>query len=234
VTDTELLEVSEVSENVVVPNTDIIGQSRNMEVALQHKAWMKSRENSCLQFPVHLTLHPELERIFGPGATRFALEYEGWDGGQTLEESAGGAQAVEEGEGVEVRECQGDSSSPKGKRSRMARRGKTEGGLSPSLVTEQSVDGSDSEDMETENLELGSSFITSGSEGDEESETKKLKLDDSDLESGLSEIDVVNIEKVAEIDSVTEVTRNEDNSESSGDAGFLPSEKSSSGEDDYE
>ena len=116
----------------------------------------------------------------------------------------------------------------------MARRGKSEGGLSPSLVTEQSVDGSDSEDMETENLELGSSFITSGSEGDEESETKKLRLDDSDLESGLSEIDVVNIEKVAEIDSVTEVTRKEGNNESSGDTGPQPPEKSSLGEDDQE
>ena len=120
-------------------------------------------------------------------------------------------------------------------RSRVVRRGKCEGGLSPSLVTEQSVDGSDSDrDMETEILELWSSFITSGSEGDEECETKKLRLDDSDLESGLSEIDVVNIEKVAEIDSVTEVTRKEDNSEYSGVAGSLPPEMSSLGEDDYE
>ena len=193
---------------------------------------MQLREKSRYQFPVNITLHPELERIFGPGATRLALEYEGWDGGQTLEERAGGAQTVE-GDGVE---CLGDSSSPKGKRSRVVRRGKSEGGLSPSLVTEQSpVDGSDSDrDMETENLDLGSSFITSGSEGDEESETKKLRLDDSDLESGLSEIDVVNIEKVAEIDSVTEVTRKEGNSESSGVAGSLPQEKSSLGEENYE
>ena len=54
------------------------------------------------------------------------------------------------------------------------------------------------------------------------------------MESGLSEIDVVNIEKVAEIDSVTEVTRKEGNSESSGVAGSLPQEKSSLGEEDYE
>ena len=232
-TDAELLDVTEVSENVVVPNTDIIGQFRNMEVALQHREWMESRERSRLQFPVNINLHPELERIFGPGATRLALEYEGWDGGQTPEDRDGEVQAVE-GEGAEVRECLGDSSTPKGKRPRVEKRGKSEGGLSSILVTEQSVNGSDSEDMETENLELGSSFVTSGYEGDDESETKKLRLDDSDLGSGLSEVDVVNFEEVSEIESGTEVTRKEGNNESSGDTGPQPPEKSSLGEDDQE
>ena len=161
------------------------------------------------------------------------MEYEGWDGGQTPEDRDGEVQAVE-GEGAEVRDCLGDSSTPKGKRPRVVRRGKSEGSLSSILVTEQSVNGSDSEDMETENLELGSSFITSGSEGDDESETKKLRLDDSDLGSGLSEVDVVNFEEVSEIESGTEVTRKEGNIESSGDTGPQPPEKSSLGEDDQE
>ena len=44
----------------------------------------------------------------------------------------------------------------------------------------------------------------------------------------------MNFEEVAEIESLTEVTRKEGNSESSGDTGPLPPEKSSSGEDDVE
>ena len=116
----------------------------------------------------------------------------------------------------------------------MVRRGKSEGGLSSILVTEQSVNGSDSEDMETENLEWGSSFVTSESEGDDESETKKLRLDDSDLGSGLSEVEFVNCEEVSEIESGTEVTRKEGNNESSGDTGPQPPQKSSLGEDDQE
>jgi hypothetical protein len=59
-------------------------------------------------------------------------------------------------------------------------------------------------------------------------------LNDSDLGSGLSEVEFVSIEEVAEIESLTKVTRKEGNSESSGDTGLQPPEESSLEEDDVE
>ena len=49
--------------------------SRSRLVAIQHKEWLDER--TILGENLNLTLNPELERIFGPGATRLALQYQG-------------------------------------------------------------------------------------------------------------------------------------------------------------
>ena len=75
--DAELLEAVEGGELQVLVHP----QLRSMGVAVQHNAWLQSREKKPPEeFPLTVTVHPELQRILGIGATRLAIEYEGWGG----------------------------------------------------------------------------------------------------------------------------------------------------------
>ena len=56
-------------------------QLRSMGVAVQHNEWLQSREKKPPEeFPLTVTVHPELQRILGIGATRLVIEYKGWGG----------------------------------------------------------------------------------------------------------------------------------------------------------
>ena len=91
------------------------------------------------------------------------------------------------------------------------------------------TDGSDDEECEVNDMALGSSFITSGSDSSgEDNETKKPRLDQS-----MTESEGVEGQEVMENVSIAEVTRKED-IVSSGVAVSLPQEGSSEGEGDKE
>ena len=127
-------------------------------------AQLESRQRPVEQmFPIHITVDPELESIFGPGPTRLALEYEGWDGGP------------EAGYGVAaVVELEGDiASTPLSQRSRGLKRGK---------VVAETESASSSHDPDIERIGDDASEIidVEGSEGDtsdEGKDTKKPRLD---------------------------------------------------------
>ena len=74
-------ESTENSDNIGqgLDTTDTVkeGGSRALQIALQHKAWMEARAAGEVGEQVTITLHPELERIFGIWATRLALKIQG-------------------------------------------------------------------------------------------------------------------------------------------------------------
>ena len=74
-------ESTENSDNIGqgLDTTDTVkeGGSRALQKALQHKAWMEARAAGEVGEQVTITLHPELERIFGIGATRLAMKFQG-------------------------------------------------------------------------------------------------------------------------------------------------------------
>ena len=121
-----------------------------------------------------------------------------------------------------------------GQRPRGIKRGKGDGGVaSASDKMELDNVGSDNEDSDVDNMALGSSCITSGTESDEEeNDNKKLRLDDS-KEASNNSLDLVESDRqdVTDIPSVAGVTRKEDKGMSSGVAGAITSEKSSEGEE---
>ena len=230
--DAELLEAVEGGELQVLVHP----QLRSMGVAVQHNAWLQSREKKPPEeFPLTVTVHPELQRILGIGATRLAIEYEGWDGNHSGVDDDWGFEDV----------VQDDlTSSPMGQRPRGIKRGKADGGVA-SASDEMEVDnvGSDNEDSDADNMALGSSCITSGTESDEEeNDNKKPRLDDSKEASNQSldlvesdRQDVTDIPSVAGVTrTVLRATRKEDKGRSSGVAGAITSEKSSKGEEGQE
>ena len=128
-----------------------------------------------------------------------------------------------------------------GQRPRGIKRGKGDGGVaSASDKMELDNVGSDNEDSHADNMALGSSCITSGTESDEEeNDNKKPRLEDSKEASNHS-LDLVESDRqdVTDIPSVAGVTRTvlrairkEDKGMSSGVAGAITSEKSSKGEE---
>ena len=187
---------------------------RSLDVALQHKAWLESRQRPVEQmFPIHITVDPELESIFGPGATRLALEYEGWDGSPA---GHGVADVV---------------STPLSQRSRGLKRGKGVG-EAETVGSSHDPDIDKIEDDESEIIDVEGS---EGDTSDEGKETKKPRLDvskDSDESEDLEHEDILSqCQGVTDNVSGAEVTRKED-MVSSGDSDILPLEKSSKGEED--
>ena len=81
--DLELLEAVGVTEDSL---EESLPNPRSLMVALQQKVWLESGagENSLGVNPIQITVDPELERDFGPGATRLAIEYEGWEGNESV------------------------------------------------------------------------------------------------------------------------------------------------------
>jgi hypothetical protein len=171
-----------------------------------------------------VTVHPELERIFGIGAPRLAIEYEGWGGDQSGMEDVWNFEDVQE----DV-----FTSSPKGQRG--IKRGKGVGGVTSDNIDNMETDGSDNEDSEAVNMALGSSCITSGSDSENgENDNKKPRLDDANEASNHSLGVGSDRQEVIDIASVAGVTRKEDEVMSSGVAGAITLEKSSNGEEGQE
>ena len=220
--DLELLQAVVPAQVNLVQGKDQEIHPRSLDVAQQHREWLESRKRPVEQmFPIHITVDPELESIFGPGATRLALEYEGWDGGPEAAAAAGVA-AVVEHEGDIV-------STPLSQRSRGLKRGKVVG---------ETESASSSHDPDIERIGDDASEIidVEGSEGDtsdEGKDTKKPRLDVSKESDEDLELEVILSQSQGDTDNVpvTEVTREED-MVSSGDSDFLPPEKSSKGEED--
>ena len=159
-----------------------------------------------------------MKMIFEPGATRLALEYEGWHG-----------KPVDHGEHIDEGRVGDVMSIPKGQRLRVRKRGKSEGEVISecSSSLEKVAVGSDDDESDDENMALGSSCITSGSEGDEEgNETKKAKLDSDEEWDKSDDMDqdgfVFGDQEVSDVAPVTEDTRKEGNAMSSGVAGAFP------------
>ena len=180
--------------------------------AIQHVSWLEARAAARqLGEPMTIAVHPDLENIFGLGATRLAIEYQ--EGGPSAHSlsvwgevgllgEVGEVGEVEDGQEDQVGTGQvGDSevdersdqsqsetfiaSTPKRRRSRgrVRRRGrKSNGSVSPPIRVSGAARESDSgSDVEMDCLALGSSFINSGSDS-VGSENKKLRLDEEFIE----------------------------------------------------
>ena len=198
--DQELLQLVEPVEVDLVLGCDQVIHPKSLDVALQHRAWLASRQRPENLFPINITVDAELENIFGAGATRLALEYEGWDGGHV---------------GTKDQEHAFDlTSTPLGQRTRRRKRGNGVGGtISDSSHGLADIEEIDDAECKGEERAFVSSIISSGSEGDTSDEGKVTKKPRLNYKKGAEEIS-----------SDSEVTRKED-SESSGDSENLPLKK---------
>ena len=221
-TDSELLKATEgmkqglgMSSTVSVEPVHAAGD-RALVVAMQHKSWLEERTAAESRGEVlTIFLNPELERIFGPGATRLAFEHQvSGQSTQSVVEAEEGSVSQDEddealswssqvnlAESVDISD-QTDrleslvSSTPKIQIKRGRKRVKSEGRVSTGsksppvrrLMSESDLDPGDVVDL----MALGSSFITSDSEASDSrgNENKKIRLEDEvhstgGLEGGL-------------------------------------------------
>ena len=222
-TDAELLQAADISEkgfgNVsgVLQVHDSVAElgERARLTARQHLAWLEQRSAAGLVGDqMSFTLHPDLERIFGDGATRLAIQFEGSNlatepvsiGGEDPENSSIDEEVLDWSQNVEEAEIEEDeedddadkpvesgfkASTPKKKRKKRRRRGKS-GSSSSSVnsVAENELKA----DGEGELMTLGSSFNTSGSDqtifsDSVVNESKKPRLEEfvEGLGSGLND-----------------------------------------------
>ena len=187
----ELVNVSQIA----VPASD--AGMRASLTAVQHVSWLEARAAARqIREPMTITVHPDLEQVFGPGATRLAIGFQ--EGGASIHclsvlgegGTVADGQETQEGTG-QVSDSEVDdqsqseafvASTPKRRRSRgrVRRRGRNKtGSMSPikgSGADRKSESGSDWSDVEMNCLALGSSFVTSGSDS-MGSDNKKLRLD---------------------------------------------------------
>ena len=174
--------------------------------AVQHIAWLEARSvERLVREPMNIVVNPELERIFGPGATRLAIEHElGGPDQQAGEGRVGSDGHAIDQDNVNVAQIderviddvidQSDqenvvASPPKERRSRRRKRGKSKGGSSKSLSPERRASSvwESGSDVEIDLIAFGSSSsldVLSESGGNS---TKKLKLDDEAM--GAEEIE---------------------------------------------
>ena len=154
---------------------------------MQHREWLEER--TAQGETLNVTLNPELEMIFGPGATRLALQYQG-NGQVDAEEIGSELRDMEE----ETSDADKSfvTSTPRKQRARRKKRHRSEGrfsdeSTSPTRGREPlSVSGFDL-------IALGSSFVTTASENSRdfmENESKKFKFDEL-KQHGEDEINVV-------------------------------------------
>ena len=146
--------------------------TRSRLVAMQHKEWLDER--TILGENLNFTLNPELEMIFGPGATRLALQYEGNEQVENPVDEKGSESGAMELDEVNS-EKSFVTSTPKKQRLKRKKRQRSEDRVSAASTSPSReplvVSGFDL-------IALGSSFVTSASENSSnfvESGVKKLK-----------------------------------------------------------
>ena len=179
------------------------GQRARLTVK-QHVAWLEQRRVAGLVGEqVTFSVHPDLERIFGPGATRLAIDFQASapvehpvevESEQMEEDQFEFSDDIEGSEGDDKRDetdrqHEFKASTPKQQRARGKKRFMSEGrdssGSNPSVDSESDSDFKAGDVVDLMNL--GSSFITSGSDdnctlamGPMGNENKKLRLDDQE------------------------------------------------------
>ena len=175
------------------------GQRARMTVK-QHVAWLEQRRVAGVVVGEQVTfpLHPDLERIFGPGATRLALEFqasvpveqpvevesEHMEGDSfDWSDDLGGSESGDMGDQIHLQEGL-KASSPKPQRGKRPKRKKRESsGSNASRESESNSDFKAGDVMDL--MTLGSSFITSGSDDNSTvamgNEKKKPRLEDQEF-----------------------------------------------------